>query len=114
MTICLSSLTAYSQVKALIGSDTIIYFTVKQAKFLLKTQYELRECKELNAVDTAIITQKDSIISNQSFQINALKEIDSNSREAIRILEKQVKRERRLRRLTSVVGGVLVVVSVLL
>jgi hypothetical protein len=61
--VLLTNSTMYSQTAVLNEKgDTTICFTLPQSKFLLKTQYKLKECDTLNKICELQLSLSDSII----------------------------------------------------
>ena len=87
------NLTAYSQTTILNKSgDTLICFTVDQAKFLLKQVYEVRKYQEIDSIHRAQHAICDSL--NQSCQKIILDqgEIIVNQSEIVKLREYEIKK----------------------
>ena len=75
------SLTAYSQTLALNSKgDTVICYSVYQAKYMLKQMYFTAKLLEEKKVDSLIINKYDSLLVNQRSVIKSLSQIVKNDK----------------------------------
>jgi hypothetical protein len=107
------------------GKDTLIVFSIAQGKQLIAQNEERLKDKQLILLNVAQISQQDTIIASQDTQINNLLLINTNyvniikqkddlisiSETEKKILEKEVKRQKRQKGI-AIIGGS--VVSILL
>ena len=107
------------------GKDTLIVFSIAQGKQLIVQNEERLKDKEIIRLNVAQISQQDTIIASQDIQINNLLLINTNYVNIIKqkddlisicetekkILDKEVKRQKR-QKIIAIIGGS--VVSILL
>jgi hypothetical protein len=130
-TITLAALTAYSQTfpkSIVIENDSCIVFTLEQSKKMIEWDIEKDLCKTELDIAQSEISLKDSIINNQVNQLNEFQGIESAYEEIIiendlirnifneerEILQKQLKKERRRKWLSSTLGIVATTVATVL
>jgi DNA-binding transcriptional regulator YbjK len=103
----------FSQKRALTtDGDTVVIFSIPQAKKMLKVYYEAQECKELQVVNDSIISAQDKIIQAQiqsiSYADTTIMYKDSviySQKEEIRLYRKQIIKEKKQKRLIGA-GGI--------
>lgn len=113
-----ASLTAYSQKTILDKGDTLICFTVKQSKFLLKEHYRAEECDTLKSICEAQSQLKDSVIKSDKKIQNDLSLVIKNKDSEIALqdlviddlrkkilLEQKATRRQKFYKWLSITGG---------
>jgi hypothetical protein len=102
----------------IIENDSCIVFTLNQSKKMIQWDIQKNYCETELDIAQAEISLKDSVIENQSNQINEFKGIESSYEEIIiendlirnvfnqerEILQKELKKERRRKWLSSTLG----------
>ena len=104
----------FSQKRALTTEgDTVVIFSIPQAKKMLKVYYEAQECKELQVINDSIITSHDNIIQAQiqaiSYADTTIMYKDSviiSQKEEIRLYRKQIIKEKKDKRIIGA-GGIM-------
>ena len=112
-----ASYKSFSQKRAITNQgDTVVIFTIPQAKKILKQQYELKELKELDTLNRSIIGQKDSAIvslkegnSDLETALRFQKEIIGDFRNKLKEKDRVILRQKRVIRIISVTGTILFV-----
>lgn len=129
--ITLAGLSAYSQTfpkSIVIENDSCIVFTLEQSKKMIEWDIQKDLCKTELDIAQSEISLKDSIINNQGNQLNEFQGIESAYEEIIiendlirnifneerEILQKQLKKERRRKWLSSTLGIVATTVATVL
>lgn len=113
----LANYKAFSQKKAITNQgDTVVLFTIPQAKKILKQQYELKELKELDTLNRAIIQQKDSVIvylkeSNNDLEtaLNFQKNIIEDFRGKLKEKDRVIFRQKRIIKIISATGTIIII-----
>lgn len=77
------SLIAYSQRTLLNNNDTLICFSVKESKFLLKKVYEVNKLDELLSLCENKSSFKDSIITSNNILISGFEKKEQNYKKII-------------------------------
>lgn len=108
------------------GKDTLIVFSIAQGKQLIAQNEERLKDKQLILLNVAQISQQDTIIASQDKQINNLLLINTNyvniikqkddlisiSETEKKILEKEVKRQKRQKVIAIIGGSVVSILSI--
>jgi hypothetical protein len=108
------------------GKDTLIVFSIAQGKQLIAQNEERLKDKQLILLNVAQISQQDTIIASQDKQINNLLLINTNYVNIIKqkddlisigetekkILEKEVKRQKRQKVIAIIGGSVVSILSI--
>ena len=108
------------------GKDTLIVFSIAQGKQLIAQNEERLKDKQLILLNVAQISQQDTIIASQDTQINNLLLINTNyvniikqkddlisiSETEKKILEKEVKRQKRQKVIAIIGGSVVSILSI--
>lgn len=130
-TITLLGLNSYSQKfpqSVIIENDSCIVFTLEQSKKMIQWDIQKKYCEAELDIAQSEIAIKDSIIENQNNQLNEFKGIESSYEEIIiendlirnvfnqerEILQKELKKERRRKWLSSTLGIVATTVATVL
>jgi hypothetical protein len=103
------------------GKDTIIVFSIAQGKQLIAQNEERLKDKELISLNVAQISQQDTIIASQDIKIKNLLLMNTNyviiikqkddlisiSETEKKILDKEIKRQKR-QKIIAIIGGAIV------
>jgi hypothetical protein len=108
------NLKGFSQKRALTTEgDTVVIFSIPQAKKLLKVYHEAQECKKLQVVNDSIISVQEDVIKSQQQAIlyadTTILYKDSviiSQKEEIRLYRKQIIKEKKEKRLIGA-GGII-------
>lgn len=74
----------------LLKTDTLVGFTLPQAKFLLKQTFQLKECDTLRKICLAESQLKDSILIHQTLNLKDCKQINENQKNIIWMQDNQI------------------------